>query len=113
MASYPNPQNLIIARTSPSSAPVSVSVYARFRTEDPDFSLTQPTAALPFFNTFSLTEEEEEVIQKMRETTTPTFYMKRREVKLRHKPPLVVSVESLMQLERQQNCLATSLWWVG
>lgn len=79
MANYPNPQNLIIARTSPSSAPVSISVYARFRTEDPDFSLTQPTAALPFFNTFSLTEEEEEVIRKMRETTTShVLYEKKR-----------------------------------
>lgn len=62
----PNPQKLLMFRTTPSSVVVSYKIYANFITDDEDFSLTQATPAVPYFDTFSLTKDEEKEILKYR-----------------------------------------------
>lgn len=64
---YPNPQNLLMSLVAPLSGVVSYIVYARF-VDNENFSLTQATPMNPHFNTFSLTHEEEALIQKVRQT---------------------------------------------
>lgn len=58
LRNYPDPQHLLAFLVTPISLPVSYLVYAAFSTNDDDFSLTQPTPAKPYFDTFNLTQDE-------------------------------------------------------
>lgn len=63
---FPTPQHYILALTSPLSHPISYVAYAAMDTDDPEFSLTQATPAVPFFDTFALSKEEEKMLQEYR-----------------------------------------------
>lgn len=67
---YPNPQRLLAFLATPISLPISYLIYAAFSTNDDDFSLTQPTPAKPFFDTFTLTNDELQFLTQYRQGLT-------------------------------------------
>jgi len=58
--SYPNPQHLLICKTSAASHPYRMHIYAWFITDDDTFDLSLPTAATAYYPPISDTIDMEE-----------------------------------------------------